>query len=278
MLKDPASPWMRTAVHYWFGFAAPILVAGIVRMAGADNEREGVYAVGFVFGVWGAGMIGALLFGLLLLLLRTLRPCRPEHRGLSALLGAHTAGLLLIVGATWQDQIVGDLGGRSATWLLLAVLASALVVHALAPRAEKRHRIRRRPLRPSAPLSPAEAGMTFAAGITILLTTLYLAFGGDSETSLATRFMMSPFLAIGAGLCGLAVALPFGMGNAMASRLRHEQRVRRWYCAASACGFVLFSVLVLPIDESDRDFFAAIPGLLAAPFLLGLGAALLPRL
>lgn len=284
MLKDPAASWMRAGVHYWLGFALPILVAGAVRMAGADNLKEGVQAVGFVFGVWGAGMIGALLFGLLLLLLRTLHPCQPEHRGLSALLGAHTAGLLLVVGATWQDQgAVGAIGGRSSAWFLPAVLASALVVHALAPRAERRRGFRRRPLRPPAPLSPAEAGMTFAAGITIVLTGLYVAFGWDSETDLASRLMLSPFVAIATGLCGLAFALPFGIGAAVGSRLRNEQRLRPWHCAVSASGFALLLVLGdwLLLEGSEDEGsggsdLGILLSLLVMPFLLGLGASLLP--
>lgn len=271
MLKDPPGSWLSAGLRFWLGYAAPILLAGAVRMAVVETPAKVYAAVGYVTASWGAGMVGALAFGLILLLLGAVRPCRPESAGASAALGALTGCLIIAAGVDW------DASPNSTTWLLLSAFVSGVLVHAFTPGLPRRIAGPRRARRPVPPIGVFDGCGLFLGSFTVILSLWFVCYGWGESIPMDARFVALPAVAMTASIFGFVVAATFGLGAAAATLLRGERILRPWYCSASACGQALLLAVLAWSGESVGFYLTEPTWILFVPFLTGIASAFLPK-
>lgn len=230
----------------------------------AKNEGDGGRALLFVLNGCSVGLLCALLVGLALALMRTVRPVIAESALTGAALGAATAGFLIAGEVRWYR--LADEAGFLVTSLALATLA----LHLSSGRDGSRIQ-RPRPL-------------SLGAGVTLFVFTTALAisawsalFGLGERFPVYDRVHLFTFTLLRAGFYAGVASISFAGGALAGSLPSRSPRWPAWYCATSA---LLFVTLFLAWPEREQELswnFGSPPWMLILPFPLGLGALLWSR-
>jgi hypothetical protein len=260
---------MRASAYYWLGYASLYLLMGIVQFFALEAEESPLHVIQFVADAWTIGLVGAFGFGLLLLVLRSLRPCRPENGLSGAALGALTAMAVIASGVGLRESAF------PADRLLLANLISSLILHFATPRTV-RHTLksgRTPPLSPA--LSAVGACQIFAFSFALLSICWFIAFAAV-DGSASIRFVALPVLFMMVAMYGFITGVLFGAGAALAYFARSARTLRGWHCAVCAG----LTIVLLLIESSLAGRFGyylnEVSWLMSVPLLLGLGAVMLP--
>lgn len=249
-------------MYYWLGFAACLTGSGVVWSA--RHPGEGGRALLFVLNGSSAGLLCALLVGLGLVLLRTVRPTARESLAWSAVLGAATAGLLLVRGVRWYR--LADEAGT----LMAALAISAVILHLRAPRDPSRFH------QPRA-LGIGTGTALFVFTVALAISAWTSLFGLGQPLPIYDRLHMFSITLLFAGYYAGMASIFFASGAMAGSLLSGSPRVPSWCCVASAILFTAFFLLLFDGDDEFSWTLGSPAWLLALPFPLGLGSLLLSR-